>query len=53
MKSKNAHNGQSRYREVMEDSKCWQGCGDRRSVQTVDGNINQYGHYGELTEELL
>ena len=30
------------------NNKCWKGCGERKPLSTVDGNVNRYSHYGEL-----
>lgn len=30
----------------------WAGYGERRSLQTVGGKVNQYGHDGEVKVEL-
>ena len=29
------------------NNKCWRGCGEKRTLYTVGGNVSWYNHYGE------
>ena len=35
------------------NNKCWRGCGEKKTSYIVDGNANQYSHYGEQSRDSL
>ena len=42
------HTCQNGYNKEKRDNRCWQGCAEKGTMCTVDGNVNWFSHSGEV-----